>query len=79
MASAKITDSSAVEALTVLEKKILKLIACWKSSQEISQLLSLDIRTIYDHEIEIMCKLDFHNPADLVKYAVKEGYAHKEI
>jgi DNA-binding CsgD family transcriptional regulator len=72
-------DSSDLAALTLLEKKILKLIAAGKSGQEISEKLSLSIRTIYDHQTEIMGKLDFKNPTDLVKYAVKEGYAYKII
>ncbi len=72
-------DPSAGEALTPLEKKILKLLAQGKSSQEISALLSLSVRTLYDHHIDIMNKLNFKNPNDLVSYVINEGYAYKEI
>ncbi len=72
-------DSPAGEPLTGLEKKILKLTADGKSSQEISKLLCLSVRTLYDHRIEIMDKLNFNHPDDLIKYCIDEGYTYKEI
>ena len=72
-------DSTAREALTVSEKEILKLIALGKSSEEISKLLYLNIRTVYHHYSEIMSKLNIKNPSDLIKYAINAGYSSKEI
>jgi DNA-binding NarL/FixJ family response regulator len=72
-------NSSAGETLTVLEQNILKLMAYGNSSQEISKLLYLSIRTLYDHHINIMNKLNFNNPLELNKYAINEGYRYKKI
>ncbi len=66
-------------ALTVLEKSLLTLIAEGKSSQEIAELLFLDIRTVYHHHAEIMNKLNIKNTTDLIKYAINQGYTRKEI
>ena len=73
-----LNDWTAEEALTILEKKILHLIGNWKSSQEISELLGLSIRTVYHHKAEIMNKLNINNYNNLVKYAISAGYAYKE-
>lgn len=65
------------DILTVQEKKILKLIAEGKSSSDISKLLYLSIRTVYRHRADIMKKLDFKNIAELIKFAVSQGYAQQ--
>ncbi len=72
-------DSSTRETLTIFERQILKLMADGKSSQEVSKLLGLTVRTLYDYHIEIMDKLNFRNPFELLKYVINEGYSYKEI
>lgn len=65
------------DILTAQEKKILKLVAEGKSSKDISRLLYLSIRTVYRHRADIMKKLDFKNTAELVKFAISEGYTYQ--
>lgn len=72
------SDNLSAEILTVQEKNILKLIAEGKSSKDISRLLYLSIRTVYRHRAEIMKKLDFKNTAELVKFAINEGYINQQ-
>ena len=61
------------EGLTDREREILKLIAEGYTSREIADMLFLSIKTVLGHRTKIMEKLDLHNRAELIKYAVRKG------
>ena len=63
----------AVDPLTPREKEILQLIAEGHSHFNIAGLLHLSVRTVDTHRNNIMQKLDIHDTATLVHYAVKRG------
>lgn len=62
------------EVLTTREKEILKLIAEGKASKEIADLLFISIYTVNNHRANIIKKLKIKKTADLVRYAIREGY-----
>jgi DNA-binding NarL/FixJ family response regulator len=62
------------EVLTHREKEVLKLIAEGKSSKEIADLLFISIYTVNNHRAKIIKKLGLKKTADLVRYAIREGY-----
>ncbi len=61
-------------ALSPRETEIVKLIAQSKSTKEIADLLSISERTVDHHRANILRKLNFKKPADLIKYALQKGY-----
>jgi DNA-binding NarL/FixJ family response regulator len=61
--------------LTRRECEILRLIALGNSHAVIADLLHLSIRTVDTHRNNIMKKLDLHDTASLVTYAIREGIA----
>ena len=61
--------------LTVREREILQLVAEGKSHQQIADLLYISVRTVDTHRNNIMKKLDLHDTASLVTYAIKHGIA----
>jgi DNA-binding NarL/FixJ family response regulator len=63
------------EPLSAREREVLKLVADGKTNKEISQLLSISVRTVEGYRAHIMSKLDVKNTAELVKYAIQKGYA----
>ncbi|MBW2431932.1 MAG: response regulator transcription factor [Deltaproteobacteria bacterium] len=63
------------EVLTTREREVLKLIAEGKSSKEIADLLFISIYTVNNHRAKIIKKLGMKKTADLVRYAIREGYA----
>lgn len=63
------------EELTLREREVLTLIAEGKSSKEIAALMFISARTAEHHRANIMRKLNVHNTAQLVKYAIQKGYA----
>jgi DNA-binding NarL/FixJ family response regulator len=61
------------ESLTEREREIFQLIAEGHSNKEIADLLTLSPTTIETHRGHILQKLDVHNTAELVLYAVRRG------
>lgn len=62
------------DPLTKREKEVAKLLAEGKSSKEIAELLYISIYTVRRHRDNIMKKLDLKGLADLVRYALDQGY-----
>jgi len=65
-----LTDS--YELLTEREKEILQLLAEGKSNKEVAAVLSVSPYTVETHRTHIMQKLDLHNTAEIVLYAVRK-------
>jgi len=65
---------SSKESLTEREKQVLTLISEGKSNKEIAAALFLSVRTVEHHRANIMKKLDMKDAANLIKYAIREGY-----
>ncbi|KAF0142152.1 MAG: hypothetical protein A2279_02605 [Stygiobacter sp. RIFOXYA12_FULL_38_9] len=59
--------------LTKREMEVFQLIAEGLTSKEISQKLFLSISTVNSHRMNIMKKLDIHDIASLVKYAIQKN------
>ncbi len=59
------------DGLSPREREILQLIAEGYSNKEISQILSISIKTVQTHRMNLMAKLDLHDRADLIKYAIQ--------
>lgn len=64
---------SPVDLLTARERQILQLIAEGHTNPEIARLLSLSVKTVEKHRTSLMEKLDIHDVAGLVRFAVKQG------
>ena len=58
--------------LTPREKEVLKFLAEGKSVKEIACDLNLSVKTVEAHKFNLMRKLDIHNKAQLVQYAIQK-------
>ena len=58
--------------LTRRETEILKFLAEGSSVKEIAGVLNLSVKTIEAHKFNLMRKLDLHNKAQLVQYAIQK-------
>lgn len=58
--------------LTNRERDILKLLAEGKSVKEIASGFDLSVKTVEAHKFNLMRKLDIHNKAQLVQYAIQK-------
>lgn len=66
-----LTDS--YHLLTDREKEVLQLLAEGRSNKEVATLLELGVSTVETHRANLMQKLNLHNTADIVLYAVRKG------
>jgi two-component system, NarL family, response regulator NreC len=65
-----LTDS--YDLLTDREKEVLQLLAEGKSNKDVAALLNLSPYTIETHRTNMMQKLNLHNTAEIVLYAVRK-------
>jgi DNA-binding NarL/FixJ family response regulator len=61
------------EPLTPREREVLQLVAEGKTSKEVSIVLHVSAKTVDAHRASIMKKLDLHDTASLVRYAIRRG------
>ena len=66
-----LTDS--FHLLTDREKEVLQLLAEGRSNKEVATLLELGLSTVETHRSNLMQKLNLHNTAEIVLYAVRKG------
>ena len=59
--------------LTLRERQVLQLIAEGKSTKDVASLLGVSVKTAESHRTRLMQKLDIHETASLVLYAVRHG------
>jgi DNA-binding NarL/FixJ family response regulator len=67
------TPKTKLELLTAREQEVLRLIGRGMSRTEIAKTLSRSPKTIDGHRELIMKKLDIHDRAELVRFAIREG------
>lgn len=63
--------AAAGAALTPRQREILKLVAEGQSTKDIAFALNLSVKTVETHRAQLMQRLDIHDVASLVKYAMR--------
>lgn len=61
------------DPLAPRERQVLQLVAEGKTSKEIAALLGLSVKTAESYRTRLMEKLDIHDTAGLVRYAIRQG------
>jgi DNA-binding NarL/FixJ family response regulator len=67
-----------LELLTSREREVLQLLAEGLSNREIAEQLNISIKTVETHRSNMMNKLGVSSKTDLVKYALRKGWASLE-
>lgn len=62
-----------VELLTPRQREILQLVAEGKSTRDIAETLHLSVKTVETHRAQLMERLDIHDVAGLIRYALRKG------
>jgi DNA-binding NarL/FixJ family response regulator len=66
-----LTDS--YHLLTDREKEVLQLLAEGRTNKEVATVLDVGLSTVETHRANLMLKLNLHNTAEIVLYAVRKG------
>ncbi len=61
------------DPLSPREREVLQLVAGGKTTKEIARLLGMGVKTAENHRTRILSKLDIHETAGLVRYAIRRG------
>jgi two-component system response regulator NreC len=64
------------DVLSARERQVLQLVAEGKTTKEIAGVLGVSIKTADSHRARIMRKLDIHDTAGLVRFAIRRGLIH---
>ena len=64
--------------LSPRQRDIIQLIAEGRTTKDIARLLDLSIKTIETHRTELMKRLDIHDVAGLVRFAIRRGLISPE-
>jgi len=67
-----------LDPLTSREREVLQLLAEGFSNKEIAQQLNISVKTVESHRSNMMSKLGVSNKTELVKYAIRKGWARLE-
>lgn len=67
------TAISSSTPLTLRQREILQLIAEGNTTKEIAAKLTLSVKTVETHRTQLMERLDIHDIAGLVRYAIRIG------
>jgi DNA-binding NarL/FixJ family response regulator len=62
------------DSLTPRERQVLQMIAEGNTDRQISDQLCISVRTVHRHHANIRLKLNLKRTADLVRYAIAQGY-----
>jgi DNA-binding NarL/FixJ family response regulator len=66
-------EAGSLELLTPRQRETLQLVAEGKSTKEIARILHVSAKTIETHRAQLMDRLDIHDVAGLVRYAIRIG------
>jgi DNA-binding NarL/FixJ family response regulator len=69
-------DSVESDPLTPREREVLQLIAEGQKTKQVAATLGISLKTAESHRTHLMKKLDIHDTAGLVRYAVRRGLIH---
>jgi DNA-binding NarL/FixJ family response regulator len=67
-----------LDLLTPRQREVLQLIAEGRTTKEIARVLNLSVKTVETHRTQLMDRLDLHDVAGLVRFAVRVGLVEPE-
>ncbi len=67
------------DELTVREREVLTMVAYGHTNKEISALLGITVKTVETHKTNAMKKLEIASRAELVRYALAEGWLERGV
>jgi DNA-binding NarL/FixJ family response regulator len=65
--------SRPADNLSVRQRQVLQLIAEGKNMKQVALELGISVKTVETHRAQLMTRLDIHDVAGLVRYAIKTG------
>ena len=67
------TKDLSTDLLTARERQVLQMVGEGKSTKDVAKMLGISAKTAESHRARLMQKLDIHETASLVRYAIRRG------
>jgi DNA-binding NarL/FixJ family response regulator len=67
------TDTARLDALTGREREVLALLADGRTTQEVSDALSISVMTVQSHVKNVLAKLGVHSKVEAIRFAWRSG------
>jgi DNA-binding NarL/FixJ family response regulator len=67
------SEGTRLDRLTPRQREVLQLIAEGHTTKAIAQILKISVKTVETHRAQLMERLDIHDVAGLVRYAIRIG------
>lgn len=75
----RVTDGSGpLETLSPRQREVLQLIAEGQTTRQMAQMMSISVKTVESHRAQLMERLDIHDIAGLVRFAIRTGLVSAE-
>lgn len=74
----RVTKRDLLETLSPRQREVLRLIAEGHTTKQIAQVLEISVKTVETHRAQLMERLDIHDVAGLVRYAIVVGLIEVE-
>lgn len=71
-------EEGPIDELTPRQREVLQMIAEGKNTKEIAGILSVSVKTVEAHRLQLMARLNIHDVPGLVRYAVRSGLVSSE-
>lgn len=72
-------ENSSLELLSPRQREVLQLIAEGNSTKEMARKLHVSVKTIETHRMQLMERLNIHDIAGLVRYAIRVGLVKPDV
>jgi DNA-binding NarL/FixJ family response regulator len=72
------SEGAGRETLTPRQREVLQLIAEGQTTKEIATILNVSVKTVETHRMQLMERLNVHDVAGLVRYAIRIGLISPE-
>jgi DNA-binding NarL/FixJ family response regulator len=70
---AYLAKDQSTDLLTARERQVLQMVGEGKSTKDVAKMLGISGKTAESHRARLMHKLDIHETASLVRYAIRRG------
>jgi DNA-binding NarL/FixJ family response regulator len=74
----RVRSQGSAHALTDRQQQVLQQVAEGKNTKEIAYGLKLSVKTVESHRAQLMKRLNIHDVAGLVRYAIRVGLVRPE-
>ena len=72
-------ENGSLQLLTPRQREILQLVAEGQTTKQIANILHISVKTVETHRMQLMERIDIHDVAGLVRFAIRVGLVQSDV